>query len=183
MRTRILIFTIILALVAVFVFNITGAEEKRFVDNGDGTITDPQTGLMWAKNSSPGDLTWQDAETYCKTPPIAGYKYTDWRMPTIEELKTLYRKDAEGYEADCGLKVRIDSIFEVTCAWLWSSDLPETPSFSKDGKERKSRSVMAYVFDLGRGYKYADRMVKKKSKRALPVRGTMKETQETQETN
>ncbi len=174
MRKKLLIFIIILALVLIFAFSRTRAVEKRFIDNGDGTITDTQTGLMWAKNSSPGDLTWQDAETYCKTPPIASYKYTDWPMPTIEELKTLYRKDFEGYEADCGLKVRIDPIFEVTCVWIWSSDLPETPSFSKDGKERKVRSVMAYVFDLGRGYKYADRMVKKKSKRALPVRGTMK---------
>jgi hypothetical protein len=171
MRTRMLIFAIILALVVVFVFNITGAEERWFVDNGDGTVTDTQTGLMWSKTSSPGDLTWQDAEAYCKVPAIAEYKYTDWRMPTIEELKTLYRKDSKGFETDCGRKARVDPIFELTCTWIWSADLPPTPQYSET---KKVRSVMAYVFDMGRGYKYADRMVHKKNLRALPVRGTMK---------
>ena len=181
MRTRILVFTIITALVAVFVFNITRAAEKRFVDNGDGTVTDTQTGLMWARSSSPGDLNWEDAETYSKNPAMDSLylKYDDWRMPTIEELKTLYLKDSKGQETDCGLKVRIDPTFEVSCAWIWSSDFPETPQFSKRKKARKVRSVMAYVFDLGRGYNYADRMVHKKNLRALPVRGTMKETKET----
>jgi hypothetical protein len=173
---KFLIFIMIIILGIVCKFAIIQAEE-RFVDNDDGTVTDMQTGLMWAKRCSPGDLSWQDAEAYCKMPAIAGYKYTDWRMPTIEELKTLYIKDAEGYETDCGLKIRVDPIFELTCTWLWSSDFPETPQFSKREKARKIRSVMAYVFDLGRGYKYADRMVHKKNLRALPVRGTMKKTE------
>ena len=138
MRKRILIFTIVLALMIIFAFSVTRAAEKRFVDNEDGTVTDTQTGLMWAKSSSPGDLSWQDAEAYCRMPAIADYKYTDWRMPTIEELKTLYIKDAEGYETDCGLKVRVDPIFELTCTWLWSSDFPETPQFSK-GKSKKDQ--------------------------------------------
>ena len=173
MSKKIFIFTIIIALVAVFMFNLTQAIE-RFVDNGDGTVTDSQTGLMWAKSSSPGDLAWEDAATYCKTPAIAGYKYSDWRLPTIEELKTLYIKDVKGYETDCGLNVRVDPIFELTCAWFWSSDLPATPQSSEKRKVRKVRSVMAYVFSLERGYKYADRMVHKKNMRALPVRGPMK---------
>ena len=174
MRTRILVFTIITALIAVFVFNITRAAEKRFVDNGDGTVTDTQTGLMWARSSSPGDLNWEDAEAYCKNPAMDSLylKYDDWRMSTIEELKTLYIKDSRGYKADCGLKIRIDPVFEVSCAWIWSSDLPAPP-------HSRAKSVMAYVFDLGRGYNYADRMVHKKNLRALPVRGTMKETKET----
>jgi hypothetical protein len=156
---------------AIYAFNLTRAAEERFVDNGDGTVTDTQTELMWSKSSSPGDLTWQDAETYCKTPAIAGYKYSDWRMPTIEELQSLYIKDHEGYETICGLKARVDPIFELTCTWIWSADLPPTPQYSET---KKVRSVMAYVFDLGRGYKYADRMVHKKNLRAFPVRGTMK---------
>ena len=178
MRARILILTIIIAFVAVFVFNITRAAEKRFVDNEDGTVTDTQTGLMWAKSSSPGNISWQDAAFYCKSPAMDSLylKYDDWRMPTIDEFKTLYIKDSKGHETDCGLKVRVDPIFELTCSWFWSSDLPPAPHSS-------TRSVMAYVFDMGRGYKYADRMVHKKNLRALPVRGAMKETQETQETN
>jgi len=46
-------------------------------------------------------------------------------MPTIEEINSLYVKDAEGYETICGLKIRVDPIFELSCAWIWSSDLPD----------------------------------------------------------
>jgi hypothetical protein len=148
---------------------------ERLIDNGDGTVTDRQTGLMWARSSSPGDLTWQDAETYCKMPAMDNLylKYEDWRMPTIEELKTLYLKEATPRVTTCGLKIRVAPIFEISCAWIWSGDLPPTPQRSTEGKVRKVRSIMAYVFDLGRGFQYADRMVHKKNLRALPVRGPL----------
>lgn len=135
---------------------------------------------MWAKSSSPGDITWHDAEIYCNTPAMDSLylKYDDWRMPTIEELRTLYLKDSKGREADCGLKIRMDPVFDVSCAWIWSADLPPTPESSAKGKVRKVRSVMAYVFDMERGYQYADRMVHKKNMRALPVRGTLETTPE-----
>ncbi len=176
MKGKIFIFSMITVFVVVFTFNIIHAEE-RFVDNADGTVTDNQTGLMWAKNGSPGDLTWQDSEDYCRTPAIAAYKYSDWRMPTIEELKTLYVKDSEGHETDCGLDSRVDLIFELNCTWIWSADLPPTPQTSEKRKTKRVRSVMAYVFDLGRGYRYADRRVHKKNLRALPVRGEMKKAE------
>ncbi len=171
MRGKFSIFVTIIALASILTCNLAQAEEKRFVDNGDRTITDSKTGLMWAQSSSPGDLNWEDAETYCKNPAMDSLylKYDDWRMPTIEELHTLYAKEIKAYKADCGLKIRIDSVFDdVSCAWIWSSELPPAP-------HAKTRSVMAYVFDLGRGYKYADRMVHKKNMRALPVRGTIKD--------
>lgn len=176
MRGKFLILTIIIALASIFTWNVVHAEENRFVDNGDGTVTDTQTDLMWAKSSSPGDLNWEDAETYCNNPAMDSLylKYDDWHMPTIEELRTLYSKDIKAYKADCGLKIRIDSVFDISCAWIWSADLPPAP-------HEAARSVMAYVFDLGRGYKYADRMVHKKNMRAVPVRGTMRTDKDTNE--
>ena len=161
---------LITVVVLILTCDIARAEEKRFADNGDGTITDSQTGLMWAVSSSPGDLDWEDAATYCKNPAMDSLylKYDDWRMPTVAELQTLYSKEIDAYKADCGLKIRTDSVFDISCAWIWSAELPAAP-------HAKTRSVMAYVFDLGRGYKYADRMVHKKNMRALPVRGSMED--------
>jgi hypothetical protein len=168
MRGKTFISAIVIIVVLSFVSSRTGRAEERFVDNEDGTVTDTQTGLMWAKSSSPGDVTWYDAEIYCHTPAMDSLylKYDDWRMPTVEELRTLYSKDFEVWETDCGRKIRIDSVFEVSCDWIWSADLPASA-------QPDVRSVMAYVFDLGRGYHYADRMVHKKHMRALPVRGSI----------
>ena len=53
-----------------------------FSDNGDETISDSQTQLMWQKADNP---TWP-AEP-CKSLRLAGHK--DWRLPTVAELRTL----------------------------------------------------------------------------------------------
>ena len=93
---------------------------ERFVDNGDGTISDNETGLMWEKkdasdgvidNNNPHDVdntyVWSlDQALYANgtiitefldrinnmanisnSTPLAGY--TDWRIPTQVELKTI----------------------------------------------------------------------------------------------
>jgi hypothetical protein len=128
---------------------------ERFIDNGDGTVTDTLTNLMWAKDDNMGDITWHDAEVYCKNPPIAGYRYSDWRMPTIEELKSLYDEDSKGYEADCGLRVKIFPNIALTCAWVWSSD---------------TQAISAYAFSFRKGYQYSTLRLNTKNFRALPVR-------------
>jgi len=71
----------------------------RFTDNGDGTVTDNLTGLMWMKNADAGDdcdgvdtglQNWNTALAscaQCNTNVFAGY--TDWRLPNIRELSSL----------------------------------------------------------------------------------------------
>ncbi|MBF0342782.1 MAG: DUF1566 domain-containing protein [Nitrospirae bacterium] len=39
--------------------------EDKFVDNGDGTITDHKTGLIWMQKPVE-QMTWQEAIDYCK---------------------------------------------------------------------------------------------------------------------
>lgn len=66
----------------------------KFIDHGDGTISDIQTGLMWQKDGSAADkLNWRDAFQYCKKLNLGGY--SDWRMPTLNELKTLINEQEE----------------------------------------------------------------------------------------
>ncbi len=55
-----------------------------YTDNGNGTITDNVTGLIWAQNISPFTMEWSDASKYCDT--LTTGSYTDWRMPTVKEL-------------------------------------------------------------------------------------------------
>jgi len=68
-----------------------GWPSPRFKDNGD-TITDLLTGLMWAKDADlqGGQKTWEEALRYIEymnKDAIFGYK--DWRLPNINELKSL----------------------------------------------------------------------------------------------
>ncbi|MBU0965586.1 MAG: DUF1566 domain-containing protein [Proteobacteria bacterium] len=73
------------------------ADERRlarFKDNGDGTVTDVQTSLMWAAKDNGRDITWADARVYCVD--YSGGGYTDWRMPTQAELAGLYDKEEPG---------------------------------------------------------------------------------------
>jgi len=57
------------------------------VDNGDGTVTDPNTDLMWQQATAPGTYTWEDALSYCETLSLGGF--SDWRLPNRNELQTL----------------------------------------------------------------------------------------------
>jgi hypothetical protein len=146
--------SVICCLVMVFLV-ITVQADERFIDNGDGTVTDTLTSLMWATADNMGDITWHDAKMYCENPPIAGYKYSDWRMPTIKELRALYDKKSPKHETDCGLNVRMNPIIRLSCAWVWASD---------------SKAISAYTFSFRKGYQYLTLMLNKKHFRALPVR-------------
>ncbi len=56
-------------------------------DNEEGIWPDPDTALTWQNPGSDMLYTWQEAVTYCEQLTLAGY--TDWRLPTMNELRTL----------------------------------------------------------------------------------------------
>lgn len=69
--------------------------DMSYTDNGDGTVTDNCTGLMWKKCSEPDTSTttcgggqstyeWANALVQCDGLSFAGH--TDWRLPNITEL-------------------------------------------------------------------------------------------------
>jgi hypothetical protein len=96
--------------------NAIGSFKNDFVDNGNGTITDRATGLMWQKSGSSRTKKWNRAQTYVmqlNKDRFAGY--LDWRLPTIEELASLVeRRKIDG--------VHIDPLFDKKQKTCWSSD-------------------------------------------------------------
>ena len=76
------------------------SSKERFKDNGDGTITDALTGLMWMKNDSyldfkkffnfRGATKYKDAKN---KESFAGH--TDWRLPGKKEAQSLYFPDKD----------------------------------------------------------------------------------------
>jgi len=64
-----------------------GQSQSAYVNNGNGTVTDTSTGLMWQQEKPDKTMTWEQALSYCENLPLAGY--TDWRLPTKKELRSL----------------------------------------------------------------------------------------------
>ncbi len=75
-----------------------GAFENGFADNGDDTVTDVATGLMWMRLDSgsyasdagtvgDGRVDWQEALRFCDSISLAGHD--DWRLPNAKEMQSL----------------------------------------------------------------------------------------------
>ncbi|MDM8524841.1 DUF1566 domain-containing protein [Desulfococcaceae bacterium HSG8] len=157
--TRIVSSVIRIVTICVFLSHTPILAEERFIDNGDGTVTDHQLGIMWSQTDNQGDVDWKQAEKWVKYtfPYTIEKQYDNWRLPTFEELRSLYVREVnyKGYETDCGQDVRIVPQVKLSCGWVWTSE---------------KRSITAMVFNFNRGYHYTDRMVHKRAYRALPVR-------------
>jgi hypothetical protein len=98
------------------------APGERFVDNGDGTISDTQkitlpsgkkVRLMWQKEGSANRMEHKDTEEYCKNSEVGGYK--DWRMPTVEELESIIDRTKRN--------PAINPLFKCESASYWSSSI------------------------------------------------------------
>ena len=61
--------------------------QPSYQDNGNGTVTDLNTGLMWQQSDDGTTRTWQAALDYCVEIPAGGY--SDWRLPNRRELMSI----------------------------------------------------------------------------------------------
>ena len=96
-------------------------ELKPLIDNGDGTITDPNSELIWKKTDAWLDThkfyTWQAHRDYVdkiNKEKFAGYD--NWRIPSKNEASTLVDKTGGKLcEDKNGTMFPIDPIFEAGC--------------------------------------------------------------------
>jgi hypothetical protein len=94
-------------------------KDGRFTAYDDGTVLDTRTSLMWAAKDNGSTINWQGAKRYCEN--YRGSGYTDWRMPTQDELAGLYDK-AKTYRSACGYDVHLTELIRLTCPDLWASE-------------------------------------------------------------
>lgn len=66
--------------------------EERFVDNGDGTVTDKYLKLMWQKGQDERK-SYSQVQKMLPNFELGGHR--DWRLPTMHELSSIFDADYE----------------------------------------------------------------------------------------
>ena len=107
-----------------------------YTDNGDGTITDNNTGLMWEKKSADGSIhdkdsthTWANAFAVhiagLNAANFAGHNY--WRLPNVNELQSLVNYEnlfpsvSSAFNKDCAASCTVLTCSCTASPFHWSS--------------------------------------------------------------
>jgi hypothetical protein len=76
------------------------------------TWLDPKTNLMWMLHDNGGNVSWNEAMSYCQHLRLEGY--SNWRLPGIDELKGIY-------EPSISQQYKIGGGIQLSNAWTWSA--------------------------------------------------------------
>lgn len=96
--------------------------ENRFVLAADGVLVDQSNQRQWQKADNSfsnleafrGDLTWNDARSYCEA------KGPAWRLPTVDELRGLYEESGT-LTTSCGSSdCKVSPLFQLSKNQFWS---------------------------------------------------------------
>jgi hypothetical protein len=117
------------------------AQQSGKAPGPDNSVwTDPATKLTWTRSDNAMDSTWQQAVDHCRSLQSGGAQ--TWRLPTIDELQTLYDKsqNVNGYHVKGNLQ-------------LSGSEWSSTPnSIGERVSVASETEAWFYTFALGRRY-------------------------------
>ena len=121
-----------------------------------GVWTDPKTGLMWARISigqqwingqcvgEAKEFNWEDAHKECQNFRLAGFN--DWRLPIIDELKSLMLHGRSGYQYHCPINTLFQPKKNIF-GFYWSCSPPISYTHGDD-----MRGAWNVGFDSGYSY-------------------------------
>lgn len=92
-------------------------DPSRFVAQGDGTVRDPDTGLLWEQGGSDYPVTWAGAAAHVQSLDAVDFGgRSGWRLPTAEELATLLTPEP------APRMLCLAPVFAADRRRLWSAD-------------------------------------------------------------
>jgi hypothetical protein len=109
-------------------FKVYHALDGRFVNDDNGVVTDTKTGLKWFVGPD-RDTTWDDAKSWVENLSVDG---SGWRMPTREELRSLFKKGAGAHN--------MSPLFKTTGEFVWT------------GETMGTRHAWGFCFGIGSDY-------------------------------
>ncbi len=118
--------------------------KNAFVDNGNGTVTDNATGLVWQQQDSQKTLNWQDSLAYCEQLTLGSR--SDWHLPNAKEIQSIV--DYSRSPTSTGTAA-IDPVFSITDiqSYFWTS------TTHRDGAPHHDAEHAVYVaFGQAMGY-------------------------------
>tara|TARA_B110000438_G_C15523582_1_gene525291 strand:- start:185 stop:607 length:423 start_codon:yes stop_codon:yes gene_type:complete len=101
--------------------------EKRFIDNGDGTVTDHEMKIMWKQTDGfqdSGEFTnWYQSKEYLRLLNLEEFaSFSDWKLPSLEEAQSLYVPESHIRDMD-RFEIYIDPSFSPGGSYsLWTGD-------------------------------------------------------------
>jgi len=114
-------------LTVIFSFSQIYADSSRFINNQNGTVTDTRSGLMWQSGDSYHELkvglSWYDAVEYVDGKNLSKFGgFSDWRMPTMDELRGIWDSQRPLKSKD-GELIGLPPVFISDGSYyLWSGD-------------------------------------------------------------
>jgi len=126
----------------------TGSEirrDGRFIAYDNGTVLDTRTNLMWASKDNGSDINWRNAKSYCES--YRGGGYTDWRMPTKDELAGLYDhgKSYRVAQWDHNDNVYLTELIQLSGYCPWASE-------TRDGIFSSDAAILCFDYGSKRGW-------------------------------
>jgi hypothetical protein len=126
--------------------------KNDFNDNGDGTITDRATGLIWSKADSAKGMNWQDALAWVQKKNTERFLgHDDWRLPSVKELQSLVDYSRS---PDTSCSPAIDPVFTSTAITneARQEDWPFYWSSTTHASQRGGGSAMYVAFGRASGW-------------------------------
>lgn len=118
--------------------------EERFTDNGNGTVTDQKTGLMWMQNDFYNlfkkFMVFSTAKKFAAKMNAESFAdHSDWRIPSKDDANSMYYREKEKFIQDkYEMDLYIDPAFTEGCGYAtWTTNTR--------GK------ITAYVFSFASG--------------------------------
>jgi len=111
----------------------------RFIEHGDGTVTDTCTGLMWHQRASLLQLRLDAVNEYLEASDLGGFN--DWRLPTAPELEVLFSPDRGGVALR---RLRIEPVFVFPALLTQPGSHPELWSSSGDAEFKWTASFYGF---------------------------------------
>ncbi len=124
-------------------FLVSGVIANASFSKSGDIVTDSISGLQWQDNAIGQKMKWQEAITHCEDLSLGGY--SDWRLPNINELRSIVDRDK--YDPTI-----VSAFINFSSSYYWSSTTNKGHSgnawivnFSLGNVYSRSKSYYYYV--------------------------------------